>query len=228
MREGLWKLEKALADLELREYDHGKKMAKSKVEEDKRFAKFKNQMLSALVLIHQIQVRSAAPTAPEAFRTTREGRRSAARADASIGQDEMGLRHSEMYGKLSNDINQTKYRLLAYVESGVVDADGKVRVLGQREAALTRQLLAMVAAQGETLNAKIAQLHEQEEVGISGVKDFTESVETEMQARPTAPRPNRIAMPQRKLRPHGPSRPPQRCVASESAIEGQPVAGMVA
>jgi hypothetical protein len=93
----------------------------------------------------------------------------------------MGLRHSEMFGKLSKDIEQTKLKLQAYVESGVVDADGKVQVLSKREEALTRQLLAMITAQAKTLDDKIVQLHEEETLGIKGVKDFTESVETEMQ-----------------------------------------------
>ncbi len=101
---------------------------------------------------------------------------------AAAAQDEMGLRHSEMFGKLSADINRTEQKLVAYVQSGVVDADGKVQVLRRREEALVRQLLEMVAAQGKTLNEKIEQLHEEETVGIKGVKDFTASVETEMQA----------------------------------------------
>jgi hypothetical protein len=83
----------------------------------------------------------------------------------------MGLRHSEMFGKLSADINRTEQKLVEYVQSGVVDADGKVQVLRRREEALVRQLLEMIAAQGKSLNDKIEKL-----------QDFTASVETEMQA----------------------------------------------
>ncbi len=45
--------------MELREYDHGKATESAKASESKKFAKFKTQMESALVLIHQIQVNTA-------------------------------------------------------------------------------------------------------------------------------------------------------------------------
>jgi hypothetical protein len=64
VREGLWKTEKALADLELREYDHGKKIASSRADQNKKFSEFKTQMESAITLIHQIQAIQAPHSQP--------------------------------------------------------------------------------------------------------------------------------------------------------------------
>eukprot|EP00292_Cryptomonas_paramecium_P011536 CAMPEP_0113666134 /NCGR_PEP_ID=MMETSP0038_2-20120614/2697_1 /TAXON_ID=2898 /ORGANISM="Cryptomonas paramecium" /LENGTH=314 /DNA_ID=CAMNT_0000581575 /DNA_START=222 /DNA_END=1163 /DNA_ORIENTATION=+ /assembly_acc=CAM_ASM_000170 len=150
VREGLWKTEKALADLELREYDHTKQLATTSAIPKAKFDLFKSQMQSAMTLIHQIQ-------------------------------DEMGLRHSEMYGKLSTDIVDTKGKLQSYVQNGVIDVDGKVQLLRRRELALTAQLLALIETQRKTLNSKIEGFHDQEESGIKGVRNFTESVQREMQ-----------------------------------------------
>jgi len=55
LRNGLWKTEKALADLEIRQYKHGKERDALHKEHEQKLDKFKQRMEVALTLIHQIQ-----------------------------------------------------------------------------------------------------------------------------------------------------------------------------
>jgi len=55
VRNGLWKTEKGLADLEIRQYKHGKERATMHKEHEGKLKKFKARMEVALTLIHQIQ-----------------------------------------------------------------------------------------------------------------------------------------------------------------------------
>jgi hypothetical protein len=56
VRQGLWKTEKALADLQVRQYKHSKEVAEAHDEHTDKFATFKERMEGALDLIHKIQV----------------------------------------------------------------------------------------------------------------------------------------------------------------------------
>jgi hypothetical protein len=55
LRNGLWKTEKALADLEIRQYKHGKERDALHKAHEEKLDKFKQRMEVALTLIHQIQ-----------------------------------------------------------------------------------------------------------------------------------------------------------------------------
>jgi len=55
VRNGLWKTEKALADLEIRQYKHGKERDALHKEHEQKLNKFKQRMEVALTLIHEIQ-----------------------------------------------------------------------------------------------------------------------------------------------------------------------------
>jgi hypothetical protein len=55
VRQVLWKTEKALADLQIRQYKHAKERKEAEDEHKDKFAKFKERMEGALDLIHQIQ-----------------------------------------------------------------------------------------------------------------------------------------------------------------------------
>jgi hypothetical protein len=55
VRNGLWKTEKALADLEIRQYKHAKEREMMHQQHENKMKKFKARMEVALTLIHQIQ-----------------------------------------------------------------------------------------------------------------------------------------------------------------------------
>eukprot|EP00960_Hanusia_phi_P029271 747863-Hanusia_phi.AAC.2 len=55
MKNGLWKTEKALADMEIRQYKNSKEREAAHQAQNQRLDKFKKRMEDALTLIHQIQ-----------------------------------------------------------------------------------------------------------------------------------------------------------------------------
>ena len=57
VRNGLWKTEKALADLEIRQYKHGRERAMMHAEHEQKLDNFKERMEVAMTLINEIQVR---------------------------------------------------------------------------------------------------------------------------------------------------------------------------
>ena len=151
VRNGLWKTEKALADLEIRQYKHGKERDALHKEHERKLNKFKQRMEVALTLIHEIQ-------------------------------NEMGTRHSQLVERLKADIISTQSRLKQYLDEGVDHLHGKLSILEEREAALTKRLLEMVQAQYELLNKEVDEVHAKEMAKDQNIHAFIEGVEAEQQA----------------------------------------------
>jgi hypothetical protein len=97
-------------------------------------------------------------------------------------QDEMGLRHSDMYRHMSADIAQTRENLQKYVSTGLSEVNGKISTLEERERAIAKQMLDLIETQTAKLMEKMAQNHQEELQGIQKVNDFTTKMKEEQEA----------------------------------------------
>ena len=94
-------------------------------------------------------------------------------------QDEMGLRHSDMFRHMSKDIAETRSNLQQYVSDGLTEINGKMDTLEEREAAIAAKLMALIESQATQLTNKMVQQHDEEKQKIQNVRDFTEKMEKE-------------------------------------------------